>query len=491
MPWTVADVDSKKKGLSPSQKKKWVSIANAALKRCQAKGGKNCDASAIRIANAAFAMDTGAFSLFDQFSDGIVRKVFQYDEGQTEHPSMEVTMTKEKLKMPQSALQFMDHECFAKMETGDSDKPKLKMVAYSGKPIKNHWYWGQLVIDLDGMKFSKGSFPILENHMMDRKIAFSNGKPVVKDHQLSIDPDKVQFVDTECSEEFQKLSKQGFPYESSIYGVPSNIERLDEDASAEVNGFTMKGPGAIWRQWEFKEASVCVFGHDSNTRSEAFANTELELEMEVQTNRTVEDDQTKSNEKEVMSKMTLKELQEQNPEAFSALMESAKEEVTASVTESVTATVTEELTAKFTKEKEDLETKHSEESKASTDRILELEKKDAIRTENELKHRADGIWTSKLTESNIPEHLFAKVSAHVPYAKHVKDGVLDEKGFSEAIDAEIKDWEDKGVTSSVLGMSFQTKDATGNDDTAVTQLAKENDEAVGTLSQFVDFGATD
>lgn len=386
---------------------------------------------------------------------------------------------KEKLKLPSGALQFMDHECFAKTEVVDGEKPKLKMVAYSGKPITNHWYWGQLVIDLDGMKFNKGTFPILENHRTERKIAFSNGKPVVKDHQLSIDSDKVEFVDTECSTEFQKLSKQGFPYESSIYGVPSNIERLEEGASAEVNGFTMKGPGAIWRQWEFKEASVCVFGHDSNTRSEAFANTELELDLEVETSKMSsdgEDEQQKSTEKEVIKDMDLKELKEKHPEVFAALMGEAKAEITTSVTA--------ELTAKFEKEMEDLQNKHTEEKSGFTDRILSLEKRDLIRAEAELKQNADQIWTSKLMESNIPEHLFVKVSTHVPYAKFSKDGVLDTVAFSAAIDTEIKDWEDKGVTSTVLGLGFTKRKETGDEDTAATKFNKENDEAVDLLSKF-------
>lgn len=51
MPWTVADVDKHKKGLTDKQKEQWVKVANSALKACQEKGGKDCDASAIRQAN--------------------------------------------------------------------------------------------------------------------------------------------------------------------------------------------------------------------------------------------------------------------------------------------------------------------------------------------------------------------------------------------------------------------------------------------------------
>jgi uncharacterized protein YdaT len=55
MPWTVADVDSKKKGLTPAQKTKWVAIANGILADCKKKGGKDCEASAIKIANSKFS----------------------------------------------------------------------------------------------------------------------------------------------------------------------------------------------------------------------------------------------------------------------------------------------------------------------------------------------------------------------------------------------------------------------------------------------------
>lgn len=54
MPWTVADVDSHKKGLTEKQKKQWVRIANSVLKTCMKKEGAveaDCAAAAIKQAN--------------------------------------------------------------------------------------------------------------------------------------------------------------------------------------------------------------------------------------------------------------------------------------------------------------------------------------------------------------------------------------------------------------------------------------------------------
>jgi len=54
MPWTVADVDRHKEGLTDKQKETWIKVANDARKRCIDKGGseKECDASAIKQANS-------------------------------------------------------------------------------------------------------------------------------------------------------------------------------------------------------------------------------------------------------------------------------------------------------------------------------------------------------------------------------------------------------------------------------------------------------
>jgi hypothetical protein len=53
MPWKVADVESKKKGLTDEQKRQWVVIANSVREDCleDGKSEEACDALAIQIAN--------------------------------------------------------------------------------------------------------------------------------------------------------------------------------------------------------------------------------------------------------------------------------------------------------------------------------------------------------------------------------------------------------------------------------------------------------
>lgn len=53
MPWTVDDVERHKRGLTDTQKRRWVRVANSVLQRCLDGGGSQsaCEASAVRQAN--------------------------------------------------------------------------------------------------------------------------------------------------------------------------------------------------------------------------------------------------------------------------------------------------------------------------------------------------------------------------------------------------------------------------------------------------------
>ena len=354
---------------------------------------------------------------------------------------------------------------------GDKKKPRLKMVAYSGGVIKNHWYWDNLAIDLQGIKFGKGKFPILEDHLTEKKIAFS--KDPILDGKLEIDPDKTQFVDTEESAEFQRLSAKGFPYQCSIYAKPTIVERLEEGSSVKVNGFILNGPGTVWRECEFKEASVCVFGWDEKTKATAFSKEEVEIDMEE--TEILADVQPKTKlklrKKEVttMPEELIKDREKIDPKLVEEIQLEERKKNEIELAKKETA---------FSKEKEDL----TKENEKLTERVLGLEKKETIRAENELKKSADDIWTKKLSESDIAESMYVKVRPYVSHSKFTEEGILDVEKFTEAVSAEIKDWESKGVTSKVLGAGFTDKSV---DETELAETQKSVDNDVNKLRSKV------
>lgn len=375
--------------------------------------------------------------------------------------------TQETESVPKSALCFMDHECFAQVKQEDGKK-KLFLTAYSGGLIKNHWYWDDLAIDLGGMSFPKKTYPILENHDQNKKIGFSE-KPSIEVGMLTIND--ADFVDTPASEEFQKVSEQGFPFESSIYAKPTVIERLAEGASSEVNGMTVKGPASIWRKCEFKEASVCVFGWDSNTKAGTFADDRVEITVQtigenIRINKEVKP-------------MNLEELKTSHPEACEAL------------NAQLSAQITQDLEAKQAADNEsgnngtgakitNLETKVSglEQKLAEKDERIDTlekndEKREIIAAQAKLSARATTVFAETIVKSEVNEVFHEKVRAMpgLNYEKFVKDGVLDETIFVAAIEEESKDWPKRGATAEVMGIGFSEKDTVGNE-----ELAQEKDD---------------
>lgn len=365
-------------------------------------------------------------------------------------------------KIPRGALRIVEtgEGCHALTEyfgEGEERKPRLNMTAYSGGVIKDHWYWENLAIDLTGIKFDKGKFPILEDHLTSQKIAFSRD-PILKNGKLEIDPDKTEFVDTEVSAEFQKLSAAGFPYQCSIYAHPTVVERLEEGASVEVNGFTLKGPASVWRECEFKEASVCVFGWDSKTSATAFSKEEVDIDMDETVLAADEKPKLKLRKEAIkeVNLMNKAELLEKYPELAEELKLEGKKEA---------AIESGDKESKLTQENAELKEKLEAEKDTNEKfkgRVLSLEKKDAIRDEKELKKEADVIWTEKLENSEVAESMYEKIRPYVTHSKFTAEGVLDVEAFGEAVVAEIQDWVDKGATSKVLGAGFTSKSVDEN-----------------------------
>lgn len=430
MPWNVSDVPRfTKKAKTDAEKKRWVRIANSVLKKCQSEGGKDCEGKAIRVANS-------------KFEDG--------GNGMKEQ-----TLPKGALRLiggGQAVLQFEDVE----VEGAKSRKPKLKMVGYSGGVIKDHWYWGNLGIDLSGMKFSSDRFPLLQDHRTDVRLAHM-GKPEIRNNQLLAPEEDVVFLDNEDSRKFLSESEKGFPFQASIYAKPTRIVRLGEDEERVCNGFTVKGPGAVWIESEFKEMSVCVFGADSNTSAVAF--TEKEPCSFAEVDLTGEELVEETINKEV-KRMDKEKFKTEYPDLYAEIMAEAK-------------TVQSDPEIQAMKQQI---TQLSDENKS-------LRKENEIRREKELKLEADAIWATKLAESDVPDRLHGKVRAMVDYNKFIKDQALDTAAFSVAIDTELQSWVDMGIKKSglVLGESTVAKEVVGAD--KVDENRKLTDRLLGRIGQ--------
>lgn len=381
---------------------------------------------------------------------------------------MSVDKSKQFEKVPKKAfLLTMEGDNRLEFKAGPDGQqvPRLEMTIYSGKIIKDHWWWGDLAIDTSGMSFPKSKFPLLEEHYA--RIGFM-GKPIItEDSAVKVDPETVVFLDNEQAKQFLSDGQRGFPFEASIRADPVQIHRLMKDEVAEVNGFQMKGPGTIWRKSVFKEGSVCMFGYDSRTSAKVFS--EEEPEVEIETMKTVLEQVALTEQNGGETKMTLEELKEKHPELFSQIEKNKETELSATHQAEIEA---------LKKEKTELETTFTTKLSEADTKILKLEKQEAIRTERDRQGEADRIWKDKLSASNIPAKLHDKVKAQVSHDKFVKDEVFDTKAFGEAVDAEIKDWtESIGSFAPVRGQSGNARSVELGPDTDDENSLSDDDQA--------------
>lgn len=346
-----------------------------------------------------------------------------------------LSMATEKTEVIKAnALLFNDPDCFAKAVKVEGEKTRLEMVAYSGGVIKNHWYWGNIAFDLNGIRLPKGPSPILEEHSLSRKIGVAH-KYSMKNNRLEVV--EAEFVSTEASQEFQKLSSEGFPFQSSIHGVPLRVERIEEGASAQANGFTIKGPGTVWREWALKESSVCVFGADSNTSAKAFSEEESHTFF-------VE------NIKKLEGEVTMFDLEKaklENPDVFSNLEKEIKDKTIR------------ELEDKFAVERKDMVQQISELKESATKmsdenqkRLIKLEEALAISKDKEIKTTAKTIFDSAFAQSNLPDRLSLKIGKLVDYTLFVREGEFDEKAFFETVTKELEDWKEFSTPAPIANV---------------------------------------
>ncbi len=434
--WSKSDVSKHKKGLTDQQKEKWVKIANSVLKQCLDNGGKqkDCEGKAIRVANSKVGNSN------------------QSEGGQS--------MSKTKMKIPKKGIRLSEDDQFIELASDDDGNSYFTMLAYSGGVMK-HPLFGNMAIDVSGVKFKQRRIPILEEHDRSKKIGVASGKPSVDNNQINFG--KVTVLENDAAREFKSNLDLGFPYQSSVSIRPLTTEELAEGQKTEVNGTTVKGPGVVIRAAEFREASVCVFGVDEKTSVASFSEDELE-EVEVDC---VNNEEENENDHEDFSdnyeeqkndggnkSMTFEELKDNYPDLYAEIQNQFAEK--------------DKQIQDLTTEKSKLE----QSVQQSEDRIAKLEKAEQLRKEQDVKNSADNIVSEHLQASEIPERLHDKVRKQINFNDFVEqndDGpALQIENFTEQVKAEIKDWTDTlgefSQSNSVLGFSNTDDDSYEDED---------------------------
>jgi hypothetical protein len=171
-------------------------------------------------------------------------------------------------QVPASALRF-NVPAFELASNGESAKSApFRMVARTGQPIE-HWFWGNVVHDLDGMRLHKQRVPIDYAHDSKEVIGYAN-KFDVESGDLVVSGALVPFKDSDRATEIIHKQREGVPYEASINfgGDGIRLEEVRDGQSVQVNGYQFSGPGVVIREWPLRGIAVCPYGADANTSTE-------------------------------------------------------------------------------------------------------------------------------------------------------------------------------------------------------------------------------
>jgi hypothetical protein len=181
----------------------------------------------------------------------------------------QTTTTPATKSVPKRAMNFaLGLNCKFEQNGDDAKTVPFTMTARTGEPI-SHWFWGNVVHDMNGMQLSKPRLPVDYCHCDDDILGYAN-KFDTAGGDLTVSGALTPFADGDRANEVIFKQKAGVPYEASIdfSGGDVEIEYIPMDATIEVNGHALTGPATVIRKWTLRGLAICPYGADPNTTTE-------------------------------------------------------------------------------------------------------------------------------------------------------------------------------------------------------------------------------
>ena len=167
---------------------------------------------------------------------------------------------------PNNAYQFFAGDVSAKVEQADGKtKRTFSGIAYHGGIIENHWHWGNVAFDLDGLKLANGKVPMLMQHDDERRAGFINTHSI---DESGLSVEGVLLANAHGSMVADD-GDAGYPWQMSVRIIPNRVDVV-ETGQVVVNGRTFNAPVTIFRQNTIREVSFCALGADMHTSAQIF-----------------------------------------------------------------------------------------------------------------------------------------------------------------------------------------------------------------------------
>ncbi|MEC7118509.1 MAG: hypothetical protein VXW65_01220 [Pseudomonadota bacterium] len=166
----------------------------------------------------------------------------------------------------QAAFLFMATTPSKVSKVAEGEQRKFEGVAYSGQVIANHWWWGNVIFDLDTMTVPE-PLGMLLDHRTDQRAGVATSHKISYEKGLELSG---VLTRNEFGQAVAADSDDGFPWQQSVFIAPNRIEEI-EQGTVVVNGQVHQAPITIFRDSVVRETSFCALGQDSQTSAKAFS----------------------------------------------------------------------------------------------------------------------------------------------------------------------------------------------------------------------------
>jgi len=173
-------------------------------------------------------------------------------------------MTKPLESITGGNVKFIEAQAAGDEDGDGKTLPKYEMDLYTGGVIFVAWY-GRVIIDLEGggVVIQDKDIPTLLDHYAFQAMGHGRSRQV---GNKIINAGVFSGTGKHVPEVLENMAN-GMPYQASIGIQPleGGWERLGENETATVNGQEVEGPILILRKGIHHEATITLFGADSNT----------------------------------------------------------------------------------------------------------------------------------------------------------------------------------------------------------------------------------
>ena len=155
-------------------------------------------------------------------------------------------------------------------EGGDEENkvPTVDINLYNGKPFSQ--WWGKAIVDIEGVSFAE-NVVLLWHHDHEEPIGHSTGVTATQAEGIWVSGILSAGRDNPQVARIVEMSKNGFPWQSSMGATIKRREFLEAGEKTTVNGNEVEGPLEIAREVEIYEASILPLGADSSTSTSVAA----------------------------------------------------------------------------------------------------------------------------------------------------------------------------------------------------------------------------